>query len=96
MILLVINCLLFKEASFIKIVACIIEDSEEKERIVLKKSTIVFLFKDDRDNVIDGIENSINPLNRYEMLLVKILFIMLQGIENITIIPKIFNRVLKE
>lgn len=41
-----------------------IEDSDEKERIVLKKRTIIFLFNEDRDMAIDGIENSINPLNK--------------------------------
>lgn len=91
-----INCLQFKDASFIKIVACIMDDSEENERIVLRRSTIVFLLMDNKDILIEGIENSISPFNKYEALFVTVLLMILHGIENITIIPSMFSSVLNE
>lgn len=71
------------------------DDRPEKERIALRKSAIFFLFMLSIDSFIDGKENSIKPLNRNAELFVIILFIMLQGIENIIIIPKMLTKVLK-
>ena len=86
---------MFNDASFINKVACIIEDIPEKERIIQSIIVAIFSLIFEESICSDGIENSINPSKKYVELLVIILSIILQGIEKITMIPKIFIKVLK-
>lgn len=44
--------------------ACIIEDNDENDSIILSVSIILFLFMFDKDKLIEGIENSISPLSK--------------------------------
>ena len=85
---------MFKFASLINRDACNIDDNPEKERIALKNNTILFLFILSRVSSIEGIENSIKPLYIKENSLFIAFDIILQGIEDITIIPNILIRVL--
>ena len=73
-----------------------IDDILEKERIGTKVSTILFLFPIIFDVFIEGIENSISPWKKIEMVEGNILSKIKQGIENNVIMPKMFNKVLKE
>ena len=58
------NCLKSKPISFINKLACIIEDEEEKDSIILNIRIILFLFILSSDNLIEGRENSIKPFKR--------------------------------
>ena len=79
-----------------KNIAWNIDDKEEKERIVPIIKTINSFFIFNEVIVMEGIENSIMPLRKYEKLFFINSLIMLQGMLNITIIPKMFINVLKE
>lgn len=94
--LLHINFLTLKFASSIYREACIMDDNPENDRIILKNSVILFLFMPDNVNSIDGIENSINPLNMKDNSLLISFDIMADGIVKIVIIPNILIRVIKE
>ena len=58
------NCFVHKFASLMNIEAWIIDDKEEKERIQLnsKRSILFSIFN--KDNWIEGIENSTSPFKR--------------------------------
>lgn len=84
------NFLEFKEASFMKIFACIIDDILEKERIGSNVTTILFLFISKEDIFIEGIANSTSPCKKREVVEVNKFLKIKQGIEKNTIIPKMF------
>ena len=90
------NCLVLNLASSMNRDACNKEDKPENDSIELKRITIIFLFVFNKDNCMEGMENSIRPLKRNECVPFIKFSIILQGIENNVITPKILSKVLKE